>query len=138
MSLMDNSDLYFGSLVFMIALTVWSLAWILLSVVKIKSGSTRKIMWQTHFVWSCVNLIIAAYSLVSTLSISEYSYQRGVDMKNIVAINILLDIGYLLFAVALFMSKKEKLHYVAQAIVVQALFLLLLDSIIVLYFLRVL
>ena len=122
----------------MLTLFIWALVWMVVSVRKIKDGAPNKLYWQTHLAWSIVNVGIAIYSVITLLRLRTYTYERAVDMKNIVAINILLDIGYIAVALLLLRSKNLKLHLVARALVVQALFLIVLDSVIVLYFLSVL
>lgn len=134
---MNYPELKTASVVFMFVLLLWSLSWIVYAVFRLRKSTDKKLYWQTHFVWSLINILISGNSLISTVQTDMFTSDRAISLRNIVAINILLDVVYI--AVAIVLKKSEDINKidVGRAILVQGSFLLLLDTTIVMTFLAV-
>lgn len=122
------------SLFFMSILFVWSLSWIVLSVVKIKQNVANKIYWLVNFFWSLVNISIASMSIFTTLGIENYSLERTTSMRNIVLVNVFLGIIYIVVAIILKRSSNDTKKQIGSAVLVQGMFLLIFDILIVVVF----
>jgi hypothetical protein len=132
---MSYPELKFVSIMFMFVLLAWSLFWILYSLNSLRKTTDKRIYWQTHIVWSLINVIIAGYSLISTRLVETFTYDRAVSLRNIVAVNIFLDVVYIVLAIFLQKSKSTNKQNIGRAIFIQGIFLLLLDTAIVVTFL---
>jgi hypothetical protein len=135
---MNYPELKTASIVFMIVLLAWSLTWIVFAAIKLRKSNSEKIYWQTHIFWGVINTLIASYSLISTAQIDYFTSDRAVSLRNVVAINIFLDVFYIAFALILKKSENEIKKQIGRAVLVQGLFLLILDTVIVMTFLAVL
>lgn len=129
-----NSNLIFYSYFFMVLLLGWSLVWAGLSIYRISHNSSNKLFWQVNLIWSFVNITIASISIYTTATIDVFTVDRAITMRNIVALNIALDLIYVITAVLLRKSAKSSKRQIGSAVLVQGLFLLFLDIAIVAVF----
>lgn len=118
------------SALFMLSLLVWAISWIGLSSWKLYRRDEQRSFWTTSLLWNCINLLIAFYSL-AVLRLGDYSLATARSQRSVVAINIFLDMLYLLVAWMLLRSVKQTYVQVGRAIAIQAVFLLVLDTLIV-------
>jgi hypothetical protein len=130
------NDLIFISVIFMSILLAWALSWIVLSIFKIKHNAKNKIYWLTSLFWSLVNILIATITIFSTLKIENYTLDRAISMRNIVLVNVFLDIVYIVIALILKSSSKDTKKQIGSAVLIQGLFLLVFDLLIVFVFQR--
>jgi hypothetical protein len=104
---------------------------------QLRKLTKNKIYWQTHIIWSLINVIIAGYSLISTAQIDSFTTERATSLRNIVAVNIILDILYIIVALVLKKSENTNKNNIGRAVLIQGSFLLFLDTAIVATFLIV-
>jgi len=129
-----SADLIFYLLLFMIILLSWAVAWMVLSLYKIRTRAKSTLYWQANFVWNVVNFFIAIISIYTTAKLEAISFEHAVTMRNIVAVNVLLDVVYIMVAIVLMKSTNSKKQQIGKAVLVQGLFLLVLDIAIVAVF----
>ena len=125
----ENAQLV--SSVFLITLLVWSVAWIIVSAVKLKSGSTKSYWWKTHMLWCSVNAIIATVSLVSLFSRDSFDAEYVTSQRTIVLVNVFLDVVYAVIAIIFLRKKTDTYTQIGKAVLIQAAFLFVLDIVIV-------
>ncbi|MBB6609891.1 hypothetical protein H7F15_02470 [Pontibacter sp. Tf4] len=123
----------------MMVLGGWALLNILVGSFRLmKATRNKRYFFQMNIYWSIVNLIIAAIALYSLLttdpatrtlaeSIQEHSWY-----KKILYLNIGLDVAYFMTGIwlqerARYSPKTEQLQGWGQAVVLQGIFLLILD-----------
>jgi F0F1-type ATP synthase membrane subunit c/vacuolar-type H+-ATPase subunit K len=119
----------------------WSIFWLLLSSLAFFSitGKVQHHFWIMNFFWSLVNIVIAVIGYFTVINFEVNSFNEFVfkyqKTSGLYALNAGLDIGYIGFA--LFLSErsrnvefKKALMYkgFSTAIILQALFLFLFDS----------
>jgi hypothetical protein len=98
--------------IFMFILVVWALLNISYWYIKgrHKSGNL-KYYWQMNAIWNVINLIIAVASLFITIAFRS-NYNNNLNTQELIiwilAINILLDLCYVGFGVALENNNKNK------------------------------
>ncbi|RIJ37396.1 DUF6992 family protein [Pontibacter oryzae] len=127
----------------MLVLGGWAIVNILISSFKLtRATRNRKYFYQMNLYWNLVNLIIASVALYSILS-KDQSAQNLADSlylhswyKKVLYLNVGLDLGYMLLGAYLKERsrnsyKAERLMGWGQAVILQGLFLLLLDVVLV-------
>ncbi len=109
-------------------LGAWSICWLITGLYKSQTDKEHRYYWLTHAVWVTVNLTIFGFGLFA-ISNATLDTEFVTLQRNIVAVNALLDIGYM--AVAKYLQKTERPNrqQIGKAIFIQGLFLLILDSI---------
>ncbi|MCP2042697.1 hypothetical protein [Pontibacter sp. HSC-36F09] len=127
----------------MLALGVWALINILISSIKLtKSSRNRRYFFQMNIYWNIVNLIIAGGSLYYTLSVDAgaRTLPETVDyhqwVLKLLYLSIGLDLAFLMLAAymkekSLSSPRAEQYLGYGQSITLQALFLLMLDIVLV-------
>lgn len=122
--ILNNADIALYTL--LLTLGVWSIIWLVVSVLQWRTDTKRKYYWLTHIAWVSVNILIAGFGFI-TLSDATFDTDFVTFQRNLVAVNALLDIGYIVIARLLQRHAKESIQQAGKAIFVQGLFLLLLD-----------
>lgn len=122
--IVDNADV--ALYVLLAILGIWSVGWLVVGLYKSHTNSKQKYYWLTHAAWVLVNLVIVGFGLL-TVSDATLDTEFVTFQRNLVAINALLDIGYIVIAKLLQRHAKESIQQAGKAIFVQGLFLLLLD-----------
>ncbi|ARS36846.1 DUF6992 family protein [Pontibacter actiniarum] len=123
----------------MLVLGGWAIVNILVSSFKLtRATRNRKYFYQMNLYWNVVNLVVASVALYSILtkdssaqSLADSLYLHG-WYKKVLYLNVGLDVGYMLLGVYLkersrYSPKTERLLGWGQAIVLQGVFLFLLD-----------
>ena len=138
-NLQQAETLKFG----MLALGAWALLNILISSIKLtKSSRNKRYFFQMNIYWNIVNMVIAGVSLYFLLSTdpAARTLAQSIDFHywslKLLYLNIGLDLAYLMLAAylkerSLSSPRAEQYLGYGQAITLQALFLLLLDIILV-------
>jgi len=129
---MDIENAQLVSTTFMCILLAWSVVWIVLGVINLNKSSEKPYFWKTHALWCLVNAVIAIVALAGIFGRETFDIEYVTSQKNIVLINIGLDVVYAIIAGILLRSKKSKYVQVGSALLIQAVFLFVLDSCIVL------
>ncbi|WP_235925831.1 DUF6992 family protein [Pontibacter burrus] len=123
----------------MFVLGGWALLNILIGSFRLmKATRNKRFFFQMNIYWNIVNLVIASAALYSLLTtdIANYTLAQSLTQhhwfKKVLYLNIGLDIAYLMMGIWLqersrFSPKTEQLKGWGQAIVLQGLFLLVLD-----------
>lgn len=127
----------------MFVLGGWAILNILISSFKLtRATRNRKYFYQMNLYWNLVNLIIASAALYSILSkdqsaqnLADSLYLHGWYTK-VLYLNVGLDLGYILLGAYLkerarHSYKTERLMGWGQSVVLQGLFLFLLDVVLV-------
>ncbi len=122
----------------MAILAVWAAFWAGFSVTRYNSkDKAKKAFWRMSLYWGIINLAVAAFGLVQTQTRkNEFIQSRSLQEQQvtIVGINVHLDVLYIVIAAILVISAHKKtprrLGY-GKAILVQGLFLLIFDIILV-------
>ncbi|MCX2741242.1 DUF6992 family protein [Pontibacter anaerobius] len=127
----------------MLVLGGWAILNILFSSFKLtKATRSRKYFYQMNVYWNIVNLLIASYALYvilskdnATLSLAT-SLQLHDSFKKLLYLSIGLDTGFILLGAYLkersgVAMNAEKLQGWGQSVMLQAVFLLLLDVVLV-------
>ncbi len=127
----------------MLVLGGWAIINILVGSFKLtKATRSRKFFFQMNLYWNIVNLVIAAAALYSIFSKDPasasllQSLKLHVWYKKVLYLNVGLDIAYMLLGAYLQersrnSAKTEQLQGWGQAIVLQGVFLFLLDLVLV-------
>lgn len=127
----------------MLVLGAWAILNILISSFKLtKATRNRKYFYQMNVYWNIVNLIIASIALYSILSKDPVTQSLASSLqmhswyKKVLYLNVGLDLGYMLLGAYLkersrTAMKTEQLQGWGQSIVLQGLFLFLLDLVLV-------
>ena len=113
------------SLLFLLA--AWSLGWMLHAGVKLYHSKKRDYYYLTHIVWALVNIAIAVFGFISVKS-NLIDDNFASMQRNIIAFNVLLDIGYILLAKRMRKSSRKNIVGAGKAVMMQGAFLLVLDS----------
>ncbi len=129
--IVDNADIALYGLLSILG--IWSVGWLVAGLYKANADNDRKYYWLTHAAWVLINLVIVGFGLL-TISDATFDTEFVTMQRNIVAANVLLDIGYILIAKHLQKHKKSKLQQIGGAVFIQGLFLLILDSIFAVFF----
>lgn len=122
----------------MAILAIWAAFWAGFSATRYNSkDKTSKAFWRMSLYWGVINLGIAAFGLVQAQTRKNEFIQSGSvqgQQVTIVGVNVFLDVMYILLAAILIKSAHKKtpqrLGY-GRAILVQGLFLLMFDIILV-------
>lgn len=129
---MDIAYAQLISFIFMCSLLAWSIGWISVSAIKLKKKNKhRTLWWKTHSYWCLVNALIAGVSLMTLFGREQFDADYVMMQRNIVLVNIFLDVFYLLIAYFLTRKPQDKYIHIGHAVAIQAVFLIVLDTIIV-------
>jgi len=128
---MNIENAQFVSVLFMTLLLIWSVSWISIAVFKLKSDDPRSYWWKTHMLWCAVNVVIVIISLIMLFSRNVFDADYVVSQRNIVLINVFLNFGYGAIAALFIRKASSKYVQIGRAIMVQAIFLFILDVTIV-------
>ncbi|CAM3551800.1 hypothetical protein POKO110462_08870 [Pontibacter korlensis] len=127
----------------MLVLGGWAIINILFSSFKLtKATRSRKYFYQMNVYWNIVNLLIASFALYTilskdsaTLSLSDSLYLHG-WYKKLLYLSVGLDAGFIMLGAYLkehsrWSAKAEQMQGWGQSVLLQGLFLLLLDLVLV-------
>ena len=117
------------SLLFLTVLLTWSVVWICVSALKLKKDATQSYWWKTHLLWCIVNASIAGISLLMLFSRETFDATYVTSQKNIVLVNVFLDVIYAVIAIVFIRKAQSKFVQIGKAVIVQAMFLFFLDII---------